>query len=94
MDQQEKYLFSTLDFFSAVTTTRILQFGSHGVTPMHHRSGKSNRKARSSFSAEVQAPADAEQELYFTRLQMSEFLGFLANLGTVLRLSSALMVSW
>ena len=53
------------------------------MTPMHHRSGKSNRKARSSFSAEVQAPADAEQELYFTRLQMSEFLGFLANLGNV-----------
>ena len=41
------------------------------------------RKARSSLSADVQALADAEQELYFTRLQMTEFLGFLVNLGNV-----------
>ena len=53
---------STLDFFSGVATTRILQGGRHGVTPIHHRSGKSKRKARSSLSAEVQALADAEQE--------------------------------
>ena len=38
------------------------------------RSGKSKRKARSSLSAEVQALADTEQELYFTRLQVAEFL--------------------
>ena len=41
------------------------------------------RKARSSLSADVQALADAEQELYFTQLQMTEFLGFLVNLGNV-----------
>ena len=40
------------------------------------RSGKSKRIARSSLSAEVQALADAEQDLYFTRLHMAEFLGF------------------
>ena len=53
------------------------------MTPIHHRSGKSKRKARSSSNAEVQALAYAEQELYFTRLQMAEFLGFLVNLGDV-----------
>ena len=68
-DAAWKDLSSTLGFFSRVTTTRILQGGKHGVTPIHHRSGKAKRKARSSLSAEVQALADAEQELYFTRLQ-------------------------
>ena len=71
-----KDLSSTLGFFSGVTTTRILQGGKHGVTPIHHRSGKSKRKATSSLIAEVQALADAEQELHFTRLQLSEFIGF------------------
>ena len=65
-----KDLSSTLGFFSGVTTTRILQGGQHGVTPIHHRSGKSKCKATSSLSAEMQA--DAEQELCFTRLQLSE----------------------
>ena len=76
-------LSSTLGFFSGITTTRILQGGRHGVTPIHHRSGKSKRKARSSLSAEVQALADAEQELYFTRLQLAEFLGYPVNLNNV-----------
>ena len=67
-----KDLSSTLGFFSGITTTRILHGGRHGVTPIHHRSGKSKRKARSSLSAEVQALADAEKELYFTRSQMAE----------------------
>ena len=31
----------------------------------------------------MQALADAEQKLYFTRLEMAEFLGFLVNLGNV-----------
>ena len=44
-----KHLSSTLGFVSGVTTTRILQGGRHGLTPIHHRSGKSKRKARSSF---------------------------------------------
>ena len=57
--------------------------GRHGVTPIHHRSGKSKRKARSSLSAEVRASADAEQELYFTRVQLAELVGFLVNLGNV-----------
>ena len=51
----KKDLSSALGFFSGVTTTRILQGGRHGVAPIHHRSGKSKRKARSSLSAEVQA---------------------------------------
>ena len=76
-------LSSTLGFFSGITTTRILQGGRHGVTPIHHRSGKSKRKARSSLSAEVQALADAEQELYLTRLQLPEFLGYSVNLSNV-----------
>ena len=46
------------------------------MTSIHHRSGKSKRKARSSLSAEVQALADAEQVLYFTRFRLAEFLGF------------------
>ena len=37
--------------------------GGRHVTPIHHRSAKSNRKARVSSSAEVQALAVAEQEL-------------------------------
>ena len=53
------------------------------MTPIHHRSGKSKRKARSSLSAEVQALGDAEQELYFTRLQLVEFLRFTVNLSNV-----------
>ena len=53
-----KDLSSTLGFISGVTTTRILQGGRHVLTPFHHRSGKSKRKARSSLSAEVQALAD------------------------------------
>ena len=48
-----------------------------GVTPIHRLSGKSKRKARSSLNAEVQTLADAEQELYVTRLHLAEFLGFL-----------------
>ena len=39
-----KDLSSTLGFLSGVTTTRILQGGRHGVTPIHHRSGKSNTR--------------------------------------------------
>ena len=61
----------------------MLQGGRHGVTPIHHCSGKSSRKARSSLSAEVQPLLDAEQELSFTRLQMAEFLGCPVNLGNV-----------
>ena len=57
-----KDLSSTLGFFSGVTATRILQGGRPGVTPIHHRSGKSKRKARLRLSEEVQALADAEQE--------------------------------
>ena len=53
------------------------------MAPIHHRSGKSKRKARSTLSAEVQALADAEHESHFTRLQMAEFLGILVNLGNV-----------
>ena len=74
---------STVGFFSGVTTTRILQGGRHGVTPIHHRSRKSKRKARSSLSAEVQALADAEQELYFTRLQLQNVWGLPASLDNV-----------
>ena len=55
----------------------------HGVTSIHHRSGKSKRKARSSLSAEVQALADAEQGEISTRLHMGELLGFVVNLGNV-----------
>ena len=46
------------------------------MTPIHHKISKAKRKARSSLSAEVQALADAEQELLFTRLQLAEFLGY------------------
>ena len=53
------------------------------MTPIQHRSGNSKRKVRSSLSAEMQAPADVEQELYFARLQLAKFLGFLLNLGNV-----------
>ena len=35
------------------------------------------------MSAELQAPADVEQELYFARLQLAKFLGYLLNLGNV-----------
>ena len=80
---KRKDLSSTLGFFSGVPTTRILQGGRHGVISIHHCSGKSKRKARSSLRAVVQALADAEQELYFTRVQMAEFLGFLVNLVIV-----------
>ena len=69
-------LSSTLGFFSGITTEKILEGGRHGVTPIHHKSSKAKRKARSSLSAEVQALADAEQELLFTRLQLAEFLGY------------------
>ena len=78
-----KDLSPTRGFFSGVTTTRILQGGRHGATPIHHRSGKSKRKARSNLSAEFQALADAKQELYSTRLQTAVFLGFLVDLGNV-----------
>ena len=44
---------------------------------------KSRRKARSSLSAEVQALADADQEQYFTRLQLAESLGFPVCLDNV-----------
>ena len=51
----------------------------HGVAPIHHRCRRSKRMAWSTLSAEVQARADAEEELYFTRLQMAEFMGFLVK---------------
>ena len=44
-----KDLYSTLGFFSGVTTTRILQDGRHGVTPIHHRSGKTETKRKIEF---------------------------------------------
>ena len=84
----------TLGFFSGVTSTRILQGGRHGVTPIHHLSGKSKRKARSSLSVEVQALADAEQDLYFSRLQTAKFLGFPEILVMLMKRYSALVVSW
>ena len=62
------------------------------MTPIHHRSGKSKRKARSSLSAEVQAQADAEQELYVTRLQLARFLGFLVHLSNVVLVTGALAI--
>ena len=76
-------LSSTLGFFSGITTTKILEGGRHGVTPIHHKTSKAKRKARSSLSAEVQALADAEQELFFTRLQLAEFLGYPVCLDNV-----------
>ena len=72
-------LSSTLGFFSGVTT-RSLQGGRHGVTPTR-RSKKI--KAQSRIMSERRHVADAEQELYFTRLQLAEFLGFLVNDETV-----------
>ena len=66
-------LSSTLGFFAGITTAKILEGGRHGVTPIHHKTSKAKRKARSSLSAEVQALADAEQELLFTRLQLAVF---------------------
>ena len=89
-----KDLSSTLGFFSGVTTTRILQDGRSGVTPIHHRARKPKRKARLSSSEEVQALADAEQELYFKRLQLEEFLGFQWVLTKLTRRYSVLKVSW
>ena len=77
----KKDMFSTLGFFSKIMTTRILQSGRHRVTPIHHRSGKSKSKARSSLSAGVQALADANKKLYFPRLQLAEFLGYPVNLS-------------
>ena len=44
----QKDLSSTLCFFSGITTTRILKGERHGVTPIHHRSGKSKRNDGSS----------------------------------------------
>eukprot|EP00969_Alexandrium_andersonii_P191111 8442132-Alexandrium_andersonii.AAC.1 len=70
------------DSFSGITTTKMLEGGQHGVTPVHHKTSKAKRKARSSLSAEVQALADAEQELFFARLQLGEFLGHPLSLDT------------
>ena len=89
-------LSSTLGFFSGITTTAILKGGRHGVTPIHHKTSKAKRKARSSLIAEVQALADAEQELLFTRLQLAEFLGYPLNrdnvMETVKRVPGVLVV--
>ena len=79
----EKTCLLLLVSFQVSRQREILQGGRHGVMPIHHRSGKSKRKARSSLSAEVQALDDAEQELYFTRLQLVEFRGFTVNLSNV-----------
>ena len=55
-------------------------------TPFLCRSSDNTNPARwktwcgSSLSAEVQSLIVAEQELYFTRLQVAEFLGFSVNL--------------
>ena len=70
-----KNLPPTLGFFSGSTTTRILQDGRSGLTSTYHRAGKSKQKSRLSSSEEMQAPADAEQELYFKRPPLAEFLG-------------------
>ena len=51
-----KDLSSTFGFFSGVTTTRILQSGRHGMTPIQYRSGKSKRKARSNLSCTGKTP--------------------------------------
>ena len=53
------------------------------MTPIYHKTGIAKRKARSKWCVEVRATGDAEQELYFTRLQLAECLGFQLNLSNV-----------
>ena len=78
-----KDLSSTLGFFSGVTTTGILHGGRHYVSPIHYRSRRSMGKVRSTLSAEVHTLADAEQELYFTKLQVAQLFGFPVNMSNV-----------
>lgn len=73
-------LSSTGGYIIGATAPNMLKGETSPITFVAWRSGKLARKARSSLAAEVQACADAEEELMYCRLQWSELCGFNINL--------------
>ena len=73
-------LSSTGGYMIGVTTPNMLKGETSPITFVSWRSGKLARKARSSLAAEIQACADAEEELMYCRLQWAEMCGFQINL--------------
>eukprot|EP00439_Symbiodinium_sp_Y106_P058651 s5262_g8.t1 len=68
-------LSSTGGYLIALMHKDAIQQGIGRVNPVSWRSGKLHRVARSSLSAETQALADAEQELFYSRLSWREMIG-------------------
>ena len=68
-------LSSTGSYMVGLTNQQALEAGIGKVNPVAWKSGKLHRVARSSLSAESQALADAEQELFYARLAWWEMQG-------------------
>ena len=68
-------LSSTGGYLIALMHKDAIQQGIGRVNPVSWRSGKLHRVARSSLSAETQALADTEQELFYSRLAWREMIG-------------------
>ncbi|CAE7501659.1 unnamed protein product [Symbiodinium natans] len=66
---------STGGYLIALMSKKAIQDGMGRVNPVSWRSGKLRRVARSSLSAESQALADAEQELFYARSEWREMMG-------------------
>lgn len=60
----------------AATSPKMLEGKASTINPISWKSGKLNRIARSSLSAEIQSFSEAEEELMFTRLQWAEMCGY------------------
>ena len=71
---------STAKHIIGMTNAQMLQGVRSPVNLVSWKSGKLQRIARSSLSAEIQALSEAEQELMTCRLQWSEMLGNIPNL--------------
>ena len=68
-------LSSTGGYLIALMHKDAIQQGLGRVNPVSWRSGKLHRVARSSLSAETQALADAEQDLFYAQLAWREMIG-------------------
>ena len=66
---------STGGHLIALMHQQSLEAGMGRVNPIAWKSGRLHRIARSSLSAESQALADTEQELFFARLEWREMIG-------------------
>ena len=72
-------LSSTGGHLVGLMNQKAFESGTGKINPVSWKSGKLHRVARSSLSAEAQALADAEQELFYARLEWREMQGDIVN---------------